>query len=320
MNTITPIEVAIIPQLSLPLTDAYGNELKDKMGIYRIFNTITSKSYVGSSKNLRSRQQNHLNGLKCNRHHSSKLQKSWDKYGADAFWYEILEFIDTLEELIPREQFWIDKLSSTSREYGYNIALLAGNPGSTVKSPEVRARIAATLRGRKRPPEVGARISAVKKGYKRSPEVIERHRQKMKGRKPSQATLDAVKRCGSIYIAHEHNKVAYAFVSPEGVLYEGRGIKEFALTHGLDPKQLSRLNLGKVKSHQGWTQPDSQTGMIKFVLQSPDGSVHYGENLKAFALKQGIKYGLLFDIIQGKRKNPKGWKLFKEDNQINTDQ
>lgn len=50
-------------------------------GVYRWFNTVNGKSYVGSSANINKRKQEHLKGLTSNNHHSIKLQRAWNKYG-----------------------------------------------------------------------------------------------------------------------------------------------------------------------------------------------------------------------------------------------
>jgi group I intron endonuclease len=72
--------------------------------------------YVGSTTNFTNRKSRHLNDLNKGKHHSKKLQRSWSKYGADNFIFVILE--DNVENLIEREQYWIDFLDSY--ENGFN--------------------------------------------------------------------------------------------------------------------------------------------------------------------------------------------------------
>lgn len=92
---------------------------KPKIGVYQIKCTGNNKVYVGGSICIQRRWKEHTYQLRNNRHHSSRLQNSWNKYGADKFEFSILEEI--LEnELIQTEQKWIDEKEAFSREKGLN--------------------------------------------------------------------------------------------------------------------------------------------------------------------------------------------------------
>lgn len=89
-------------------------------GIYKILNTITNKCYVGSTKNFKKRWEKHFKDLERQKHSSIKLQRSYNKYGKDAFICEIIEEIPYEKEIIlKREQYWINKLDS--KRNGYNV-------------------------------------------------------------------------------------------------------------------------------------------------------------------------------------------------------
>lgn len=96
-------------------------------GIYQIRNLDNDKIYIGSSYYIRGRWNSHRSELRRNVHGNSYLQLSWNKYGEGSFLLEILEECDE-SILLEREQYYIDKLSSTNRDIGYNIALTAGAP------------------------------------------------------------------------------------------------------------------------------------------------------------------------------------------------
>jgi len=88
------------------------------MGIYAIENIVTGECYVGQSKNIIGRFQQHLSMLEKGEHHSVKLQKAYDTMGVDKLTLKILEQCD--ESLLDaKEQEWINKLDSVNR--GYNI-------------------------------------------------------------------------------------------------------------------------------------------------------------------------------------------------------
>lgn len=96
-------------------------------GIYVIRCKSTGKVYVGSSKNIKLRWRQHRQQLKAGTHHSIKLQRAWDKYGEDAFEFEIVEeVVDGL--LTVYEQVYINQYNSPVD--GYNILEVAGSVGA----------------------------------------------------------------------------------------------------------------------------------------------------------------------------------------------
>ena len=90
-------------------------------GIYKIENTENNKIYIGSSVNLGNREQKHFWMLRKNIHDNDYLQHSYNKYGKEWFIFDILE-ICTPEELIVRENFYINKYNSNDLSFGYNLA------------------------------------------------------------------------------------------------------------------------------------------------------------------------------------------------------
>ena len=110
--------------------------LPNTSGIYCIRNSVNNKRYVGSAKNLASRYRAHKCDLRKGRHHSPYLQNSWLKHGSDIFEFVVLETC-AVEELIPREQYWIDSLRPE-----YNILPNAGSNFGYRWSEEQKRRIA----------------------------------------------------------------------------------------------------------------------------------------------------------------------------------
>lgn len=94
-----------------------------KSGIYQIRNLVNGKVYVGSTVNLHRRALAHFNKLQHHNHHSIKLQRAYNKYGLDKLTFEVLEYVEE-ENLLEREQYYIDTLEAVSN--GYNINPIAG--------------------------------------------------------------------------------------------------------------------------------------------------------------------------------------------------
>jgi len=100
--------------------DKILNENRGKSGIYRWTNVNSKKSYVGSSTNLTRRFLCYLNiNYMLSYKSKSKIYSSLLKHGYNAFTLDILEYCEK-EELITREQYYIDKLSPS-----YNILKIA---------------------------------------------------------------------------------------------------------------------------------------------------------------------------------------------------
>lgn len=77
-------------------------------GIYRIYNTITKRSYIGSSKDCEERIKRHLRDLKKGKHHNFRLQRAWNQSGEDAFETSIIEECCN-DKLFEREEFYLNK-------------------------------------------------------------------------------------------------------------------------------------------------------------------------------------------------------------------
>ena len=94
---------------------------KNKSGIYAIKNCVNGKLYIGSTKNFEKRYKHHLYNLSNNIHCNNKLQRSYIKYGAFNFKFQILEIVEDTTELFNRELYWINK-----EKPFYNILLVPG--------------------------------------------------------------------------------------------------------------------------------------------------------------------------------------------------
>lgn len=78
-------------------------------GIYAIICTVTGKQYIGSSSDLHNRWLTHRSHLRNGRG-AILLQRAWNKYGEEAFIFTILEYVENPDELIAREQHYLDTL------------------------------------------------------------------------------------------------------------------------------------------------------------------------------------------------------------------
>ena len=114
--------------------------------IYQILNTQNNKRYVGSSVNFDKRIRQHKIDLKRKKHANRHLQDSWNKYGEEAFSFTALEVVTNPEDLLSREQFWIDTSNPE-----YNIDKVAGSSLGVKRSPETIEKIRKANLGLKHP-------------------------------------------------------------------------------------------------------------------------------------------------------------------------
>lgn len=127
--------------------------------IYAIVNNVTCDMYVGSAVVVNRRWSAHRRDLAKQCHHNTRLQRAYDKYGADAFDWEIVQFVDNKAELIAREQFWMDFFAPV-----YNGRPIANSPLGTKHSAETRAKMSAAAKKKVFSEAHKQNISKAKKG------------------------------------------------------------------------------------------------------------------------------------------------------------
>jgi group I intron endonuclease len=195
--------------------------MANNAGIYKIEGP-NGKVYIGSAINISSRWRKHKSLLNKNKHDNQKLQNAWNKYGADAFSFSIIQYVEDASRLLYYEQQWLDIIfeSLHTRDQVLNICRTAGN----------------TL-GRKHTEESKKNISVGRKGIKPVRDVGEYSKAQSLAQKASHA-----KRYG-----------LYSFISPDGDVFENIfDINLFARNHNLSAANLRVVFQGKRSHHKGW--------------------------------------------------------------------
>lgn len=96
--------------------------------IYAIQHNVTKKIYIGKSKNVYKRYEQHLSALRHKNHTSLEMQKDFNEYGEDYSVF-VLEEVEGEKELVEHdgcfrtkgvdaEVYWIKKYNTI--ENGYN--------------------------------------------------------------------------------------------------------------------------------------------------------------------------------------------------------
>jgi group I intron endonuclease len=137
------------------------------IGVYAITHIGSQRVYIGSSGNIARRWAQHKTHLRYHKHSSQKLQRAWDKYGAGAFQFSILEEC-ALEGLREQEQYWIDTLEAYNT--GFNCTKKAKE-----HSEEVRKRLSEQKLGKKMSDEHRRKLSEAHKNSSFAPITAQMH-------------------------------------------------------------------------------------------------------------------------------------------------
>ncbi len=184
-------------------------------GIYAIKSLTSQKLYIGSSIDIKNRILQHVNLLNRGEgvHHSKYLQYAWNKHKQSDFVAIIIEKVLVQEDLVVREQFWIDNFDSYHN--GYNGRPIAEANFGMIWSAE----------------QNDARRTSNKKRWAES-DLRQKLSNKFKGEHRGVWTEDSHKKSSeSLKKQHADNpswrEMSQAVLnSPENLLKRGQGIKD----------------------------------------------------------------------------------------------
>ena len=145
--------------------------------IYRLWNTVNGKSYIGQTVNFKKRIRSHFNQSQC-----TALVNAIRKYGKSAFQWKILEADIPYDSLSEREIYWINHFNSVSPN-GYNLTY-GGETG--IPSEETLLKMSKVQKGRTFSEETRRKMSEAKKnkpGKKHTPESRKKLSESKKGEK-----------------------------------------------------------------------------------------------------------------------------------------
>lgn len=107
--------------------------MEQTSGIYKIENKVNGKVYIGQSKHIQKRWNEHKMHLRNNKHYNQYLQHAWNKYGEENFEFSILEECDC-DKIDDLEIHHIKEHNSTEKERGYNLQF--GGKGEKIRDSQ----------------------------------------------------------------------------------------------------------------------------------------------------------------------------------------
>lgn len=190
--------------------------------IYRITNMINNKYYIGSAESFARREWQHKYNLKRGDHKNPHLQASWNKYGGDAFVFEVLAEVPIGEPQL----VWEDKYLAVhvGRPECYNINTGAEAPRLGIPMSEASKQKLSVNRigkhagaehyryGQMVSPEVRQKIGDTQRGVSK-PKRTEEHRRNL-----SIATKGNQNWVGKTHTEESKNKLRRAVLAklPDG--------------------------------------------------------------------------------------------------------
>lgn len=237
-----------------PVKEVAVSSIPRTSGIYQILCVPTGKVYIGSAVNLANRVGLHIRQLNAQDHHSPYLQRAWDKYGEAAFTFTVLAFVPR-DQLIATEQYYLDLLEACDPTTGYNTCTTAGSRAGILHSPATRQKMSDDRKGRKRGPMSQAqkdKISEARRGKDLSHRLGKRHTEESR-EKMRQAKLGRPEHPNAARAKVEARSKDYIVTDPDGNEYRIKNLSAFCRDHGLSRECMYATQVGKIRSHKGWT-------------------------------------------------------------------
>lgn len=202
-----------------------ANSYLNYAGIYRIRidrGLKPPKFYIGQASIFRTRRKSHFKALRGNKHENPALQKAFNKYGQQAFTFEIVLACEKRKQILTfYEQRLLD---SYSRESIYNVhTACVDSPLGTKASEATRTKhstarrglkysaehcsaISASLKGHEITKAARAKISAALKGRKDSPEMCAKKRGRIPWNKGKPGPIPLAETCAKMSRARKGTK------------------------------------------------------------------------------------------------------------------
>lgn len=214
--------------------------------LYEIKCELSGRRYVGMTVNVAERWRRHERELLKGIHHCIQLQRAFNKYGASAFTFNIIERYDSVTLASDAE---LDLLRTETTLYN---SAKYSRVGGTI-SEEHRKRISEGTKKAMQRPEVREKLGVSRRGIApinkgvRNPNS--KHEIKLRN-----TTRRGTPEFTAIMSKAQSKKLWSGFIDPMGnTVAPFYNLTGFAKQHNLKVQGLHRLTTGHLKRYKGWT-------------------------------------------------------------------
>ena len=312
-------------------------------GVYKITNTTNSKSYIGSAKNFKKRAYQHTSSLRGNKHQNKHLQASWNKWGEDAFLFEVIEVVNGDKgERYKVEQKYIDDLIEKElweRTFNFKKKTIQKERSSFSNKPEItREKLSKASKKRWQKPNARENASKIQKALWQDPmkrqermQQIDASRDKLSkalignqnalGHTLSKKTKEAISKNlknNTNHLGHKHTKKTKKLLSnlakkqwENTKLREEQSKRSIKLWSKKQHKDKMKEIFKKRSENPAERQRLSNISAKTYLIIFPEGKEIEIKNLKSFCRERSLNYESMVRLGTGKQKNYKGWSVFK---------
>ena len=215
--------------------------------IYRITHKASGTTYVGSTGNVERRRKIHESALRRGKHNNPRLQYAYNKYGADAFEWAVLEEGVANKDLAEREQYWLDEYKGRGEVYNYGECISNARRGRPLTEAHKQ------------------RISEANMGHHR---CLGQRRTEETKRKMSAAKMGNQGGLGHVCSVAERRKIGRANAGPYPafihretgeIIPAGINLSKLCRERGLSRWNMWAVAHGRAISCRGWTLLEKET-------------------------------------------------------------
>lgn len=270
---------------------------------------------MGSSVDILVRWCNHRHKLNGGVHYNSHLQNSWNKYGGAAFEWWVIELVENSEELLVREQYWLDRYFDDPYSC-YNVSQGAG--GGRLGVPHT--------------PETCAKLSEMMTGRKKTAEHIRNHAETLRGRKLSDSHKQKISESlsGRVFTeehkrkiseAHKGKKMPPFSAEHRRKLSEAQMGNQYALGYKCTEehkRKISKAMRGEnnpfwSKHHTEETRCRLSKSYPSFIHRDTGEIIPAGRNLAQMCREKRLCSKSMYRVKNGERNHHKGWMLLEKE-------
>lgn len=265
-------------------------------GIYCIEFTPDGRKYIGSSKNMYVRLCAHRSRLKKGSHPNPILQAHFNKYGASSFVVCVIEALSDCDQLVLREQHWIDNLGTVAN--GFNILPDASSTRGHQHSDEWKKNKSTQMLGSLNPFY----------GQHHTRETIEHLSEIRKGKRTGTDNPFH----GKIHTEEAREKIRVAAKNRSTNPFSGRSWSDPELEEALCAmrRKLSDRFSGEANPFYGHKHDRTLLG-AQYRITDPEGKIVVIRNLRLWCEENNRRFEVMRSSWRFDRQTPDGWLVEK---------